>query len=381
MQNPKKDIHFFMKEEILKLQKEKGSICISIVMPTHRLAPERDGDQAKLEKAEANIKTILNLYYSKEEITPLLANLVDLVAAIDFKRIKEGLGLYLSPNIKRAIQFYFPVKEQVVVRDFFEIRDLLFLSHFSREYYVLVVSEKYARLFKGIIDELEEIDDLNFPRKHEELYEYSKPSRGLSFTGHANLKEFEKDKSISEQDRMHGFLQEADRLMKYYLTEKTPLFLMGVEKNISLFKHVTRHQQNIMDAMPGNYDSSSDYELANLVWPKVKSYLAAEKLSFLKELEKKIGQRVAVEGIQKVWQAANEGRGHKLLVEKYYSQTAYLGVHNNCLYLEPPAAPHRDIPDAVESIIEMVLVKNGEVIMMENDMLKPHEHIALITRY
>ena len=37
--------------------------------------------------------------------------------------------------------------------------------------------------------------------------------------------------------------------------------------------------------------------------------------------------------------------------------------------------------DAVDDVIEMVLNKKGNVVFVENGMLKDHQHISLITRY
>jgi hypothetical protein len=363
------------------LQKEKGQVCVSIILPTHRLAPEKGGDERTLAKAVDYVTNILNQNYPPAETNSIITNLNNLVATIDFIHPKEGLGIFVSPSLKRVVQFPFPVKEKVEVSDAFELRDLVYLYNYSREYYVLEINEKVDRLFKGIIDEIEEVQDKNFPKRHEELYEYAKPARGSSYTGEGNLKNFEKDKSILEEIRMRDFLRDTDGVVKEYIDEKTPLILVGAEKDLSFFEEVTRHQKNMIGFLKGNYTYSSNYELGKLVWPKVKSYLDEEKMSLLREFEEKIGQGQAVAGIQDVWKAATEGRGFKLLVEKDFFQPAYVGIEDNNLYLEPSKLAHNKIYDSVEDVIEIILEKDGDVIILENDLLQINGRIALLTRY
>ena len=77
-----------------------------------------------------------------------------------------------------------------------------------------------------------------------------------------------------------------------------------------------------------------------------------------------------------------EGRGLKLLVEKDFSIPAYVKNTNDYeLYLRPPKEPHKALPNVVNNLIETVLDKNGEVFLVENDILKDYGRIALITRY
>jgi hypothetical protein len=367
--------------ELMPLLKERGQVCISIILPTHRFAPERKADAEELKKDIEEVKRFLKHHYSPGAYQPLLPRLDEAAASIALNPNKGGVGLFVSPNSSQVVEFHFPVKGKVVVSKSFALRDLLYHAGFSREYYVLEISEKVVRLFKGVIDKLEEIKDDHFPSKYEELYEYAVPARGSSYTGQANLKGFEKDKSVVEETRLRGFLRQVDEQLSRYVLEETPLVLVGAEKDISCFKALTRHQQHIIAGIGGNHMYSSDHELAQLVWPKVNAYIREEKQGLIRTFAEKVGQGMGVGGLDQVWQAAREGRGWKLLVEKDFSQPAFIGRETGALYLEAPQAFNQAVTDAVEEVVETVLGKNGEVIVLENDLLQAFGRIALITRY
>ncbi|MBL0100287.1 MAG: hypothetical protein IPP49_09750 [Saprospiraceae bacterium] len=49
--------------------------------------------------------------------------------------------------------------------------------------------------------------------------------------------------------------------------------------------------------------------------------------------------------------------------------------------LRPPKEDHITMPDAVDSIIEMVMDKGGQVFFTDRDRLEKYNGIILITRY
>ena len=87
---------FLIGEELALMQKQRG-ICISIIVPTHRLSPERRGDHLEMEKAINKAKEYLHYKYTKEQVKPLLQSLDELFHQIDFDHNAEGLGLFVLP--------------------------------------------------------------------------------------------------------------------------------------------------------------------------------------------------------------------------------------------------------------------------------------------
>ena len=368
-------------EDLQALQNEKGDICISIIVPTHRLSPERRADKLNVKRAIEKAEQLLKYKYSEEIAHTLTAKMKNLFQRINFIHNNEGIGLYVSSNIGLSVQFPFPVEEKIIVEESFEVRDLLYKVNYSNPYYVLLLTEKGARLYDGSWNELHEIKDKNFPVEYEEEYIYSPPSRTTSYAGQAHVKSFEKDKSEMEEIRLKNFFHGIDKKLSDYLMNNASLIVLGIKKEISYFEKVTMHNKQIAGKVPGSYSYSNLNQLSEIVWPVMYFYLQDKRMELINEFEEKIGQHLGISGIQDIWSAASEGKAFKLMVEKDYRCPGFVTENNYVLSLRPPQKPHKVLTDAVDDLIEMVLEKGGQVFFVDNGLLKDYQRIALITRY
>lgn len=369
-------------EELARMQKEKGNTCISIIVPTHRLSPDRMVDHLEVKKAVEKAIQYLEYKFDKDVVKPLALSLDELYDSIDFNHNAEGIGLFVSPNIKQLISFFFPVKEKLVVSDSFETRDLLLQAYFSRPYFTLLLNENEAKIFEGRINTLEELSDTHFPRKFEDNYEYSHPVRGSSYTGNAFMKDFERDKSQLEEMRFGSFLEQIDDTLNSYLVNDTLLIVTGTKKDLAYFKQITNHSRNMAGSITGNYSYTPVTELAARSWDVLKSFIEKERNDKISEFIEKIGEGRGITGIVNIWKAAKEGKALTLLVEKDFSLPGFLLKDDDFnLHLHPPDKPHHILPDAVNVLMDLVFEMKGEVIVVDNEALVDYERIALITRY
>ena len=368
-------------EDLLMLQKAKGNICISVIVPTHRTSPDRRVDKPEVEEAIDKAKQLLQIKYPEKDIKPLLQSLDDQLEAIDFVHNTEGIGLYISPGVKVIVHFPFPVEEKIMVDNNFEIRDLLYKLNYDQPYYVLMLTEKEAKLFEGSWNNLSEIKEDNWPWKYEDEYVYSKPARSSSFAGQAHVKIFEKDKTELEHIRFTNFFREIDKKLNDYLMNNTPLIILAPERENSLFEKISMHRKNIIHKIHGSYGYENLKSISDIVWPGMYEHLQTERKQLINEFKEMIGEHRGISGIQSVWEATKEGKALKLLVEKDYRCPGFVTENDYNLYLRPPNATHKTLPDAVDELIETVLQKNGKVYFTDNDWLKDYGRIALITRY
>lgn len=371
----------FLEKDLSLLKAEKGKICVSIIVPAHRLSPERRADKPELKKAIEKAGQLLLYKYSKNETEPLLKAVDELYKTIDFTHNPDGFGLYVSPNVRLLVQFPFPVEEKVMVGDNFELRDLLFMVNYANPYFVLLLTEQGGRLLEGRWNNLLEIKDNNFPMEYEDDYAYAKPAHSSSYAGYSHVKDFEKDKSQMEAIRLRDFFRKLDKTLDDYLIKGHPLIIFGVEKELSLFNGVSSHNQSIIDKIAGSYNYDNEKQLSDLAWPAMRTHLENECKKLVKEFEEKIGEGLGVTGIQDIWSAVQEGKAFKLLVEKDYRTPGFLTENKYHLYIRPPKKRHKVLPDAVDDIIENVMEKNGHVFFVDNGMLKDYNRMVLITRY
>lgn len=367
-------------QELTKLQ-EKGDVHVSIFLPLHNDASGKRLDAYSVKKKVADVKDQLVKQCDVTKIEPLLKGLAELPDEITFNHNWEGIGLFVSNKVKLWMPFYFPVQEKSTIDDAFATRDLRYQDFYMLPYHVLLLSKDEARLFEGMFDELTEITDAHFPVKFEDDFEYSRPSRGLTYEGHAVTKDFERDKSQLVELRVEKFLQQVDDLLKLYLTEYDPLVLSGTEKELSYFSGATAHT-NVAGNLYGNYFYLSIPTLGESTWRLMKNFLQKKKQQVVQQFAEKSGQGQSESGVANCWQATWQGRGASLLVERNFAVPGYLAdEHPEYLCMEAPAGPLKVLPDAVDALIDLVQEKGGEVVLVEDEELKEYEHVGLVTRY
>jgi hypothetical protein len=365
---------------ITKIQDNKQNPCVSVIIPTHRLAHERTSDPIEMKKLIAQVKDNLVLKFGKDEGEILGEKLESLAGNVDYTHNLDGIGFFVSPEVSEVVHFPFEVTEKVMVGERFELRDLMYMSSLLDDYFLLSVTLNGVRLYKGNGSKLSEIINNDFPRDFEDNYEYAKPSQA---SGNPNqLKSGErKDKSVIIETRFQQFLKEADKRLDPYLLEKSPLIIAGVKQELGYFKKVTRHEKQIAGQVEGNYsnDLAGFGKMAFNVFRAYRDLITAEEIDRLREA---IGKEMAVTGMRAVWRAAQEGKGLTLLVEKDLVKPGFVRIDDRFnLFLSPPVEKHDILGDAVETIIETVISKNGRVVMVENGRLTDFDQIALMLRY
>ena len=369
-------------EDLLTLQKQDGNICITIILPTHRLFSDRKVDKFEMEKAVENATQLLGYKYSSKDTKPLISSLQEMAKSIDYDHNLDGVGLYVSDQVNMMVKFPFAVKEKIVVDNNFEIRDILYKTNLSQPYYALMLSEKNVRLFEGCLDQLTEIRGKHFPYEFYDDYEYNTPSRGSSNVGNPQMRSFEHDKSTMEAIRLKDYFRNADEYLGDYMVENIPLIISGTDKDISWFESVTAFNKQIVGKISGSYDNTNLSDYGKKCWTSFETYLKSKVDELIDQYSDKVGSGLGVSGIQEIWTAALEGRGLNLIVEKDYKVPGFTIPDNEYfLTLRPPKQKHNTMPDAVDEIIETILEKGGDVIFAENGKLGEFGHMVLITRY
>ncbi len=355
---------------------ERGETCVSIIVPTHRLGQEWKNDRTEILRGV--LAADASLGKKSADLSP---DIDSLFQQIDFNKKKEGVGIFVSPHVKRLVTFPFPVTRKIVVNKSFHLQDLIYIENYAVTYFLLDLSKKEIHLFKGTLDCLEEIRDDDFPKHIKDNYEYNKPSQSNSASGYAHVKEVEKDKSILNQQRLKKMFRVTDKLLSKYITRKDiPLLLCGPTKDLSIYKSATKHPDNIIATMSDNYKSTSVHDLGVLAWLQIKSFIDDQKLKLVNDFKEKTGEGLGVCGIEEIWEPTREGRGLVLLVEKDYEKIASVTKNQNLVSQLPNDTTAREC-NVVDEIINTVLEKNGSVVVVEKGILEDYGRIGLIMRY
>ena len=359
------------RHDIRLLQAVQEYPSVSLLLPTHRTAPDNQQDPIRVKNLVKEANERLLVEFSQREVDPLLKQLDTLVAEIDYRYTLDGLALFVNRDMARAFPLPFAPRERVVVDATFATRDLVYTLNRSPRYWALVLSEKPTRLYEGSRETLVEVRDAGFPLTH------TGPGGATRLPGGIGV-----NRSAYRDDAHRRFFRKVDAAYgEIAADDELPLAVTGVDRLRAFFNEVTSHGSDIIATVAGSYDSTPASELAQLVWPPVRDALAERRTQAFADLDASVSARRYASGIQQVWPMALEGRGSKLLVEQDFHYPAQLDASGFRLLPEGAASGPEALDDAVDEVIEIVLEKGGLVVFTDPGTLSVHQQIALILRY
>jgi hypothetical protein len=357
------------RHDLKQLQSMVSVPALSILLPTYRNFPDNKKDPIRVKNLVDEAADRLRQEFPNRAIEPLLMRLETLVADINFNHTLDGLALFINHDFAKKFYLPFRVPERVIIDQTFATRDLVYGMHRSLRYWVFLLSQNATRLLAGTGETLEEVFDENFPMQ------MTGPAATQPIPHHAD--------TAYVDDRHRRFFQKVDRAFATYTqdeAEPLPLVVGGVNRQVSFFMEVSKYQGAIAGVLTGNFDQATIAELTPKVWAIVQTIRQQRHDEALKALDEAIGQQKVVSTIEAVWRLANDGRGKLLLVEKSYHVPAVVTDNGGLKVVNEPGGT--DImDDAVDEIIETVVLKGGEVRLMDDGELTKHQKIALVLRY
>lgn len=355
------------RHDVKELQSLTQVPALSILLPTHRTSPDNKQDPILVKNLVNDAKDRLSQEFSARDLEPLLKNLDDLVNDIDYTYAPDGLALFVSHDVAKKFYLPFSVPHRVVIDQTFATRDLVYGLHRAQRYWVFLLSQGLTRLLSGTGDTLEEVTDSHFPMAMEG------PGATTALPDSAD--------SAYVDDRHRRFFQQVDQAFTAYAEDDSlPIVLGGVVRQISFFQEVSQYTNLVAGTLTGNFDKATLSELAPQVWPLIEGVRTQQREAALQDLDTATSEGKVVSTLEEVWRLANDGRGKLLLVEKSYHVPAIVTANGG---LETVAAPGGTevMDDAVDEIIEAVLAKGGDVMLMEDGFLPNAQRITLTLRY
>lgn len=337
--------------------------CISIVLPYEAKISLQKEMKQRIRIAAAKVKDLLEEKYDKKTVQPLLEKLDEIIEkGIDYDTTKKSVAIYISPKKEQILYLDIPVEEKIVIDKSFEIRDLI--SNYSEQIYYLamLITMREVRFYLGINKNLAQIPS-PLPATLDD-YDFDLSDK----TGNAAAPD-------KIRERMtHKLLLQMDKALDVLLKEYPyPVFVMGDEKHIGYFKELTHHSAHLAGFVMGNYQDATEIELSKILQPYIQQYKEHEQQELLKKLEEAYNAGRLSEGVHNVLKAVNLKQGQLLIVEKNYKAPQH--IKNEVLQ------ENIVLKDIVDDIIEKVIAFGGEVKVVDDNVLKNYEHIALIRYY
>lgn len=360
-------------DTLAELRAPRPYPAVSLLLPTHRAAPDNAQDGIRLRNVvtEAKRRLAQDPGVDKETLEAVEAQIDAAAASVDLTEVTEGTLLLVSLKDFEVWQLPTTPPERVVISDTYLTRDLVSSWLHERPYWVLVLSEERSRLWHGAGETLSEVNRLGFPAEPA-LPDQQDAEPGAHFGNHP---------SPYREERLRQYLREVDdKLMEALRTGKGPVHLVGLTSALNLFTERSRNTERFGARIErGGTEKAHAHALLDILRPARAQYTADQQHKALEKLGEAIGARRFAAGSDEIWQNVQEGRVQLLLVEDNFQAAAV----PEATHLRPAAsAEHPDVEDdIVDTLVEAALGTGAEVVFVTDDSLADHDRIAAVLRY
>lgn len=346
---------------IEKLVRTPAGPAVSILCPLDRARPGTASDTLRLERLRGEAVDGLRRGFANGDVDAIIGGIDDAFREIDLAHPPAAVAVFVSAGERLVLELPVAVPERVAVGEQFAVRDLLAAVQRVERARVVVLSQHRVRYLDAAGGSLTEVSGGGFPMSFERLEWTATPHRDLPIGERARA------------ETVRNEFREVDRaLQQLQADERLPVVVVGTERDIAFFREITAAAGDIVGMVTGNHLHEDAPALAAVVAPVLDRHFEAQQAAARSRVGK-TAARDAV-GIDAVWNAAREGRGHELVVEETFRYPARVVGGR----LEPAGD---DAPDAVDAIVSEVLRHGGRVVTVAAGALAEYGHIALIPRY
>lgn len=385
-------------EEVSQISRElldelfnyKGQLCISIYLPTHRTGTEVN------EQVDAiAFKTVLQQVQRNTEhldnqvVARTLAPAFELLGNEVFWRNQKspGVAFFLSDGYCKYVTLPEAPKQKQLINTSFLVAPLLPYYLTGERFYLLVISKKQSKLFRGDRHGLTYIPIPEMPNGIEDVVHLEEKDddnlirSGSSGGGGGAVYHGTGSSRPEDKDNIAMYLAEVDStIRKEVLRESNaPLILAGVGYLIPIFKKVT-HYNHVWDkAIIGNYEYENDSTLFNAAIDLIREYFEAPKKKALADYGNKSATDLTSHILDDVIRAAYYKRIDTLFVDKQARLFGSFDENNDKLEVHASESAADD--DLIDKTILKTLLSGGRVFMLDENEMPVRRMMAAIMRY
>lgn len=387
---PAEEITNLNKEALLELANFGGDVCISVYMPRHQSANGLTTVvDATLFKALLQQCERTHTDGSPVELARVLRPAYDLARNDQFWRSQNGGGLafFIADGFLKYVALPAEPETATLVNSSFLLSPLVPFVLNEEHFYLLVISKKQSKLFRGdkfglryvsvpempngIADvvHLEEKDDQNLIRS------------GSSGGGSGAVYHGTGSSRPDDKENIAMYLAEVDSTIRKEVLRdsQVPLLLAGVGYLIPIYRKVT-HYNNVWDtALTGNREFENDATLHAEAMEAMREYFERPKKQALADY----GNRSATERtsltIDDIVRAAYYKRIETLFVGKKARLSGSYDDVQDLLTVHASEQPGDD--NLIDKTVLKTLLSGGKVYVLDEHEMPANRMMAAVMRY
>lgn len=284
-------------DALITLARPSGWPSVSLYLPTHRTAADKEPDRPRLKNlikvaCEALVDGGMRETAADVMLSPAHALLGD---DTFWRNVSDGLAIFMTPTEMHVFRLDAPMPEQSVVGDRFYVRPLATAYRGEERFYALALGMGGSRLFHGGHSGIEPVplpdapdslaDELKYDDDTEDHLQgttfaspESKNGSGRTiamFHGHGGEKDVRKD-------GLMRYLRRVERAVGRTIDPDAgiPLVLLGVDSVIAPYRELNTYPALVAEQVLGAVDELTPHQIHEralaAIGPQLKAALAAD---------------------------------------------------------------------------------------------------------
>lgn len=359
-----------MNRKLNDLKKVNAENCVTIILNTHRTAPDNQKDIITLKNLIREAGNRLQNSAEKKDAEAIMESLNKLESSIDVSHNQESLVLFVNAekNIAEYIRLPIPVTDRVVIGDTFATRDLLRAVHLNAGYYILVLSQQNVRFLQAMNDALVKEFTDTFPLENKGFF--TNPGIESSY-------------AARQTNLMAEFFNLVDKEVNKIRKENPlPVLICTEEANYYEYLKVADEKDSIYPMyLNGNRLDEKAAAIVKEAWPLIKDEIERQNMERKKNLDRAVGNGLFLSDVNEIAGAIKEGRVATLYVQEGLFQPAVFEGDHIRLLAENEEKPAGFIDDIFDELIELNMEYNGNTVFLPEGNLDKFNGFAAVTRY
>jgi len=368
----------------------KAEICISLYLPTHKAGLEvnKQLDATGVKNALQEVANRLQIKgWEGNRIKNLLQPGFDLVQNETFWTQQEkGVALFIAEGFFKYIKMPMTPVEDVVIESSFYVTPLVPIITSNEQFYVVVISKKQVKLFRGDAFGLEYIKVPGLENGlgeapiidggSETTFRLSEGGQGAaSYHGHGG------GNNVDDKGIIATYLEAADDVLwKEVLHDKTaPLLIAGVEYLIPIYKSVADYKYLWDDVLTGSYEHADTPTLYAAVREKMQPLFEQKQKKAVTIYGNQSGTGLTSTNVDEIVPAAYYSRVAHLFVQKGAHIWGTFDEMANTLQVHQTESENGE--DLIDNAVEKTLQNGGDVYLLEKEQMPADAPLAAIMRY
>jgi hypothetical protein len=360
-------------DDLLKLSEERGPASVSIYIPTSPVSQQAQSSKTELRNALAEVeRKCRERGLTVQEITAVAAPLRALVDDSDFWRYQsKSLAVFATGSTVRTFRLGVEVETEVVVNDRFRLGQLMQAVTFPQQAYVLVLSEKTARLVELGVGSPRTLDVDGLPPDtsalaRTEVADRAAMPRPQGTTG-----------GRIEQQKYCRLAQDA--VLPVVSANDSPLVLAAPEPIGPAYQAINTYARFAPEVIVGNFDEASDEQVVARAEPILEHMHTAELERWRNDFADFENQGRATTDLAETARAATYGAIESLMIDPCAQVYGRLADEDGSVQFgEPGNAGDYSLIDEIAS---RVLHSSGRVLAVASSHVPNGSPVAAILRY